>query len=167
MKTKSIGINFLLLAVLVVPVSFADDNMQMAQGHVEIHPAVFGTLVIDKYSFVAISHEDGRVSGEFEFDHSFRDPVTDRELNERVHGTVDCVTITGNRARVGGTVRHSKSPFIPEGSQLAWSVTDNGNNKDNPDTASEMLGGNAFLYCAFGLPFPESPLIHGNLNVRP
>ena len=85
-------------------------------------------------------------------------------------GEVICVTVTGNRARIGGVVQHSDFPEgIPVGSQLLWSVTDNGEgHKDEPDTASPLLGtANAASFCAAGAPAPEFPVGRGNIQVKP
>ena len=135
------------------------DDKQNVTGHVDI-----ASLNINKYSFAAINHGNGRFSGQFEFEQ-------DRgNVRLKVHGSVDCVTVVGNRARLGGTVRHSSDETIfPVGTQFIWSVTDNGEgHKDARDTASELRGGNAFAYCMGGLSFPdEAPLRNGNVQVRP
>ena len=84
--------------------------------------------------------------------------------NANVQGVVLCFTIIGNRARIGGLVTRSNNPSIPVGSELTWSVADNTESrKGEPrDTASPMLGADAESYCAFGLPYPESPLDKNN-----
>jgi hypothetical protein len=80
--------------------------------------------------------------------------------NANLRGIVLCFTIVGNRARIGGLVTFSNNPGIPEGSELTWSVADNTDQRkeDVRDTASPMLGADAELYCALGLPYPEAPL---------
>jgi hypothetical protein len=157
MKTKLVLI-ILLGVFAVVPFAAADDNnddKQVATGHVEIV-----SLNLNKYSFAAINHGNGRYSGQFEFE-QIRGDIT-----LRAHGSVDCVTVVGNHARIGGTIRQTSSGEIfPAGAQFIWSVTDNSGARD---TASELRGGDAFAYCLGGLPFPdEAPLIHGNVQVRP
>ena len=165
MNVRLTAVVLFLAAVAGLPL-FADDEFQSVTGHVDIMASPFGIPALDKYSFAAIRHTDGSVSGQFEFEHRFT--VNGQQVRDKVHGTVDCLTIIGNSARLGGTIRHSKSPDLPEGTQLTWSVTDNGQGKkDQRDTASEMLGNDAFAYCLGGLPYPQSPLRHGNIQVRP
>lgn len=157
-----VSVVIVFLVVAVIPFAVADndkDDKQTVTGHVDI-----ASLNINKYSFAAIDHGNGRFSGQFEFEQ------TRGDVTLRVHGSVDCLAVIGNRARLGGTVRHTSDPDIfPVGTQFIWSVTDNGEgNKDGRDTASEMRGGNAFAYCLGGLSFPdEAPLRRGNVQVRP
>ena len=159
-------------AVLLSPVAIASDNdaKQSATGHVDVVAPPFSN--VDKYSFSAIGHPNGSVSGEFE-SRQFRGNV---EL--RVHGSVDCIMVVGGkRARIGGTVRepsHEAAPFFPAGTQFIWSVTDNGEGRnDPPDTASELLQvpglapNDVFGFCSAGGFPPEAPLRRGNVQVRP
>jgi hypothetical protein len=162
---------FAILLMTASPSAKADDKdkkddetqNQMASGSAEIRAFPFGTLVIDKYEFAAIRKPDGRVLGEFN--------LHGRNAGNRfkVRGDVECLNVSGNRARVGGVVRHSDFPEgIPVGTQLTWSVTDNGEGRnDSPDTASQLLGNDAAAYCAAGLPYPEFPSERGNIQVRP
>ena len=135
---------------------------QIVTGHVDIASQVGDVLIVDTYSFGAISH-DGRVKGQFELRARFLNVLI------RAHGFVECVSVTGNRARIGGKVTQSNFPEgLPEGTELTWSVTDNGEGaKDPADTASMLLGNDAAAYCAAGLPYPEFPLRRGNVQVRP
>ena len=135
---------------------------QIVTGHVDIASKLGDVLIVDTYSFGAIRHDD-RVKGQFELRAKFLDVVI------RAHGFVECVFVTGNRARMGGRVTQSTFPEgLPEGTELTWSVTDNGEGaKDPADTASMLLGNDAAAYCAAGLPYPEFPLRRGNVQVRP
>ena len=154
----------LLLAATSGFAASGDDpaESQIVTGHVDIASKLGDVLIVDTYSFGAISH-DGRVKGQFE--------LRARYLNVlvRAHGFVECLFVTGNQARIGGKVTQSTfEAGLPVGTQLTWSVTDNGEGaKDPPDTASMLLGNDAAAYCALGLPYPESPLRRGNAQVRP
>jgi hypothetical protein len=171
MKLKHAMMIGVFAAVLLSPVAIADeDAKQSATGHVDVVAPPFSN--VDKYSFSAISHPNGSVSGEFEF-RQIREGV---EL--RVHGSVDCIVVVGGkRARIGGTVRtpsRETAPFFPAGTQFIWSVTDNGEgHNDPPDTASELLQvpgvapNDVFSYCSAGGFPPEAPLRRGNVQVRP
>jgi len=161
----TIAFAVLLLAAtssFAAPENDLDDD-QSVTGHVDIESTLGNVLIVDTYSFAAIGQKDGRVSGQFE--------LRARYLNVlvRAHGFVECLFVTGNRARIGGKVTQSTfEAGLPEGTQLTWSVTDNGEGeKDPPDTASMLLGNDAAAYCALGLPYPEFPLRRGNVQVRP
>lgn len=130
-----------------------------ASGHADI-TFEFRTMVFDSYSFNAHLDPRGGVHGQFEFRTKYEN------VGVRVHGRVDCVTVLGNKARMGGTVTHTTFDEIPVGSQLTWSVTDNGEPGAGTDTASALLGANAEAYCANGLPYPEFPTARGNIQVR-
>src|SRR2546430_14403979 len=152
-----------VLASMAVPAIADDDNMQRASGSARI-TFTFGAVVVDRYEFSAVRHQDGRVTGNF----NFRSRFANAEV--RARGEVLCVVVTGNRARIGGIVRQSDfEEGIPVGSQFLWSVTDNGEgHNDEPDTASPLLGTtNAAAYCAAGAPAPEFPSGKGNIQVKP
>ncbi len=158
---------FIVIAALLtaIPLSALADNdgMQSASGAAQI-TFPFGGVVIDRYEFSAVRHSDGRVTGRF----NFRSRYDDVEV--RATGEVLCVTVTGNRARIGGIVRQSDfEQGIPVGSQLFWSVTDNGEgHNDASDTASPLLGtADAAGFCAGGAPALEFAVGRGNIQVRP
>lgn len=132
-----------------------------ARGHADIRYE-FEADVHDAYSFAAIVRGDGSVSGQFEYRTRYRG------LSVRVHGRVVCAVVAGNRARVGGVVTRSTFPeAMPPGHELTWSVTDNGEGKGSPDTASPLLGADAEAFCASGQPYLlESPQERGNIQVE-
>jgi hypothetical protein len=154
----------LLMAIAVPAVADnEEDDMQKAWGHARI-TFFFGGMVVDQYHFTAIRHKNGRVTGNFKFNSRFLDE------NAHVSGEVVCLTVTENRARIGGIVRKSDfEEFIATGSQLIWSVTDNGKgHNDEPDMASPLLGVvDATPFCAAGAPAPEFPVEKGSIQVRP
>jgi len=139
------------------------EDDQSVTGHVDVASTVGDVLIVDTYSFAAIGHKDGRVSGQFELHVRYLD------VSIRAHGFVECLSVTGNRARIGGRVTQSTfEGGLAVGTQLTWSVTDNGEGGNDPrDTASMLLGNDAAAYCALGLPYPEFPLRRGNVQVRP
>ena len=166
MRMRSAVVPLFFAAVLMGTACLADDDHQSATGHVDIGPSS-SPLVIEKYSFAAILQPTGRVAGQFEFDF-----ILDG-ASARVHGSVDCVTVVGNRARIGGTVRHSSSEDVfAVGSHFIWNVTDNGEGaKDRRDTASPLLGLPPEIpptdFCLAGGFAAEFPLRRGNVQVRP
>ena len=81
--------------------------------------------------------------------------------NANVQGDVRCFTIIGNRARIGGVVTRSNNPSLPVGrnSYVETSLTTRNRAKAIRVTPPVRCSArNAELYCAFGLPYPESPL---------
>ncbi len=142
-----------------------DDEKQFARGHVDIRFLLMEVNVIEKYKFVAHRKSTGSF-GHFKFE-------SDRDGAEvEASGQVICLTVIGNRARVGGQVTRSDFEGIPVGQQLVWSVTNNDGKKsdgsDEDDTASSLLGfPDAMAYCAGGGPLQEFPVRKGNIHVRP
>lgn len=108
------------------------------------------SAITDSYFFV-VRQYGATVAGYFEYQ------TTLLAGPARVSGRVTCVTRVGNKARLGGVIQTSTNPALPVGSQLTWSVTDAGDNKNAPDTGSSFLGADAELYCRLGLPYPENP----------
>lgn len=155
------------LADVTRPVRAAEatssNHTQSATGHVDQAESPFGIVVIDQYSFSAIRTPQGKINGEFEFRAKYLDVVV------RAHGDVDCLTINGNHARIAGHVTQSTfEAGIPIGSELTWTVTDNGEPGKGRDTASELLGFPRELFCAAPAgQYPEAPIRRGNIQVRP
>jgi hypothetical protein len=160
MNTRSLAITLCL--VMLSPVCLA----QSATGHVDIILSA-QPFVGQTYSFSAIVHPNGGVAGQFEF------LFVNDGGSARVHGSVDCVTIFGNRARIGGTVRHSSDETVfSVGQHFIWNVTDNGEgNNDSPDTGSPLLGLPSSVppdpFCLAGGFIGEFPSQNGNVQVRP
>ena len=143
------------------------NDMDHVTGHADIESQPFDLTVVDSYSFSAIQHKDGRVSGQFQFRARRLGPASGDDAAVRVHGRVDCVTVEGNKARMGGTVTNSSFEGIPEGSTLTWSITDGGS-PGRRDTASQLLGAPTEPFCAQGLPYtyPEFALRRGNVQIH-
>jgi hypothetical protein len=126
---------------------------------------VLNTTVVDEYTFHAVRHGDD-INGEF---HLLQRRVINgvEEAVVIASGRIECLTVAENRARVGGRVTMTTFPEgIPMGSEITWSVTDNGKNAKADDSASQPLGNNARAYCALGLPYPEQPVERGKVQVK-
>ena len=125
-----------------------------------------------KYSFSAIRHEDGSVSGEIEE----RTVVAETgDFQRRMHGTVTCFTIVGNMAFIAGIVDQVESVapnqqnLIP-GAFFRLNVVDNGNGGDPPDMGSNARFGDPRIqptFCDNLVPFNLEPIEHGNITIRP
>jgi len=145
---------------------------QQVTGHADVEfrfPTT--TTVVDQYSFSAIRHQDGRFTGQFEFRAKYMG------LRVRAHGEVRCFRIDGNKARLAGVI--TKTTFeespppglsgLPVGEVLTWSVTDN---RSNNDTASPLLGDppqptqDPFRFCERGLPYPETLIRRGSIQIH-
>ncbi len=141
-----------------VPANLADASMLQepsATGHGEIfHP--FGTHPLTQFSISAITHADGSVSGQFEL-----------SIFVRFHGTVKCVSVQGNLARVGLVIVQSDNPNLLPGSEAYVTLVDNGEGEaDPPDRLSPPLPGNAQRHCDVGLFAPLVDILRGNIQVR-
>jgi hypothetical protein len=133
--------------------------------HVEISGMIFGAVFVDRYSFL-VERKDGDVKGRFEFYQVRRVEGAD-EAVVIASGPMVCVDVVGNRARVGGRVDQTTFPEgIPLGSEITWSITDNGNSSKAMDTASQPLGNDAEAYCGFGGPYAEHPVEPGKVRVK-
>jgi hypothetical protein len=122
----------------------------------------YGTLVLDSYQFDATRTKSGNATGTFDFVARYQHTMV------HLHGTIVCYTSNGQLARVGGVVTQTDFSGIPVGTSETWSVTNNGSGKGWPDTGSSFYGGNATYalgYCANGLPYPELPLLDGNIVI--
>jgi hypothetical protein len=157
---------------------------QTVSGHVELDiPNVdFPQFnVAEKYSFTAVKHQDGSVTGEFNIYDNY--PDYSSILRIIAHGIVTCFTIQpdGKTAWLGGIVTNSDYVFegvtytYNNGTDANWIVVDNGEGNNSPsDEASDLSfgwepGTTADNNCANG----DSPnygygtLIRGNVKVKP
>jgi hypothetical protein len=131
--------------------------------HVRISNMFVGTTIVDQYSFHAKRHGN---PGKF-FLYQLRIIEGVEEAVVIASGPMECLSVTGNKARVGGRVAFTTFPEgIPMGSELTWSVTDNGKSANADDTASQPLGNDARAYCAGGLAYPETPVESGKVQVK-
>lgn len=133
---------------------------------VKIQGTVFNNVVIDEYSF-HVHGWPGDMKGKFDL------------MQTRIFGGVafaviiasgemECGGVVGNKAHTGGRITYTTFPAgLPIGSQLTWTVTDNGHGNNAPDTASQPLGNNSQAHCAgMSYQYPERPLENGQVHVR-
>jgi hypothetical protein len=137
----------------------ADRVTRAATGHANLTQG--GEL--RTFSFAAIQHADGRVTGEWE--------LNNRATNTRLHGAVTCLTVIGNRAWIGGITEQSNNPGTVEGRGVFWRVVDNGEGANDPPdetslTFTNLAAGVPELRCR-NMPLPVvMPIEAGNITVR-
>jgi hypothetical protein len=128
-----------------------------------------GALVTFSYS--AIKHGDGSVSGQYE--------IHLRSLDAVFQGPVTCFSVAGNHGWVGGIAERvrSSNPDIAalEGNDMWFQVQDNGQGANDPPDLTTSIGvtpvggppGQAQAYCdAMRPPVTFHPVVHGNIQVR-
>ena len=94
--------------------------------------------------------------------------VVNRSFDARVHGTVDCVSVVGNRAWFAGTVTESTFPAIPVGAVRAFLVVDNGEGEGSPPDQiahSVTLPFPAQIWCNSQPARVLHPIEQGNVQV--
>jgi hypothetical protein len=128
--------------------------------------AAGSTFEIQPFTFSVRIHADGSVAGDYSYT-QVRDGV---ELT--VKGSLDCATIRGNQAWVGGVIEESSRASLV-GLDMWFQVQDNGEpGSDGTPDMSSTIGaggpGTGEQYCA------DAPVVlfpfflgGGNLQVRP
>lgn len=120
---------------------------------------------IRTFAFTAVTNDDGSADGQWQLVTRAGGGLT------TIHGTVNCVTTSGNQAWVGTTITSSNNPLAIIGSEGGFRVVDNGQGDSAVDEASVVFvnagAGFAAEYCA-GQPEapPLNPIIAGNAWVR-
>jgi hypothetical protein len=178
MSSNEVGMNtiakhVILPALLAVALSglglgealAAPDSQVSATGHAGFVNTITGNVI--DLSFSAIQHQDGTVTGEFE-----RRVVTSTgEFVSRIHGTVICLTVAGNIARIGGIITESSGSAAPPGTDVFTTVVDNGQGENDLDDLAAPGGsgppGTALTFCATGVSRFLFPVTTGNIQVRP
>jgi hypothetical protein len=129
---------------------------------------IFGTNVVDNYTFSAVKDDSGNVSGGFAMMQArfFSGLWPESAARVMVFGQIVCLEVQGHIARIGGFVTASNfEPGIAIGAPITFSVSDNSGTA-SPDAASPLLGGvDPYAYCSNGLPYPEHPLNTGDVTV--
>jgi hypothetical protein len=133
----------------------------MASGHGNL--TVGGGL--RTFSFTAVTKSDGTVTGEVE--------LKSRASGTVIHATINCLTVVGNHAYIGGVVTKSTDPeFDFVGKPCVFAVIDNGEGAGSPP--DELS-----LFTTFVNPPPEDcngdtvhnrtmhPIEAGNIQVKP
>lgn len=116
------------------------------------------------FAFHARELKDGTVKGSYE--------VRAHAFDIRLHGNIDCLSISGNSAIMSGVVTHSNFPPFPVGIDAWFRVVDNGEGANAP--ADEWT--DLFVFstndCTSpepfdGFPAPLIPIEAGNIQVKP
>lgn len=139
-----------------------------------------GTKQNRQFSFSAVRHQDGTVSGNA--------VIQNPSLSFRGHIEVSCLRVTpnapnpldptviGTRADMGGVVRNSNDPSIPDGTSAFFTVFDNGEPGKDADTISPVffdfvVGPQACQNILGDATAPSNqvqfPITAGNIQVRP
>jgi len=110
------------------------------------------------YGFTAQIDAAGVVTGQAEFQH--------RDSGITNHVVINCLTVVGNTAWLGGTITISSDPTLV-GVEIVWEVQDNGQgNAASPDQVSnvqpEVAPGTCNSQPALGL----IPWTHGKVQVQ-
>jgi hypothetical protein len=153
----STALLFALLGVMALPSAWANGNPS-ASGHANL--TINGGL--QTYSFNAIQHRNGSVSGHLTLD--------SRGQNINIQGNVTCLVINGNEAIIGGIITHitpNSDPafFFLLGQPFVLRVVDNGEGAPDPvDLVSDV---NAPADCSIGSFLGLVPIEAGNINVNP
>jgi hypothetical protein len=134
------------------------------------HSRVAGTEEdLTTFSFVAVRHADGSVSGRYQYDFRLR--------GFSVRGRVTCVSTNGTQAWVGGTVDQvvTADPAFESllGLEMWWRSIDNGEGAATPDLTTGVgfeIVGNPTTAASWCQDQPEVlPLRvveHGNIQLR-
>jgi len=127
---------------------------------------VFGlqTLELQNFGFNARPGDDGSADGWF----NYRDVEDGTPFT--ANGPVTCLTVIGNDAWAGGTIRRSNDPTVV-GLGAWWHVTDNGEGADAPPDVTSFLGVGSLAqtaaFCATHAPYRFPFAIDGgNIQVR-
>ena len=146
-----------------------------ASGHVgfTLGTGFFTNIATEEYSFVALSTSNSPTpsAAKGEYDLTI---VTATGVVQEIHGTILCMTVAGNTARMAGQITSVVVGGIPRvinpnQSHNIWSVTDNGEGQGT-DTATPMIFfpvAVAPLHCATDFIPPQFALEQGNVQVRP
>jgi hypothetical protein len=122
---------------------------------------------VSSFSFNAIKHKDGSVTGKMIYQW--------REAGVNMQVDIDCLTISGNKARMAGYCTKIYGQGIPadyvtEGAWTSFVVEDNGEGKDaNPDNISAIvfyLGTNPPLPCSNVNAFATYLPVSGNIQIH-
>jgi hypothetical protein len=144
-----------------------------ASGHVGFPSGLpFLGIADEQYSFVALSTDPSTpfaAKGEYELT-----LTTTTGRQNRIHGDVICMGITGNTARIAGQITklwvNNVQVPIPAVTHNYWVVLDNGEGRGTADLVSPMaftIAAGAQAHCATGLPSIVFSNQEGNVQVQP
>lgn len=135
-------------------------HVASASGAGHFFNETFGVRVRDE--FTARSNEDGTVTGEYQ-------RIAGAAV---IHGTITCLEVVGNEARIGGIVDRAAFTSVAVGSEFLFRVIDNGEGGEVLDQFSRIAfnqtAGTAAAFCETGVePVPlELNEREGNVQVR-
>jgi len=136
--------------------------MVTGAGHIDRDPSP--AMDLRRFTISAIGHADGSASGQYQ--------LVIGPAAVKAHGTVTCVTRSGNRAFIGGTVdrRNVFEEFDITG--VSIEVVDNGSGPGAPPDEVSNVGffvanpGGPQQFCDDATPGPTMPITQGNISVR-
>jgi hypothetical protein len=83
-----------------------------------------------------------------------------------IHADVVCLSVAGNEADIQGTITRSSVATQPVGSTLYFEVSDNGEPGAPADEFASFFSPGGVVPPNCGTPFPDTPIEHGNIQVR-
>lgn len=122
------------------------------------------------FSYNAVAHADGRVSGHYQYNF--------RAAGFFTHGSVTCVSVAGTQGWIGGVIDKIVSPDPEDqtlvGTEIWWRVVDNGEGENSAADQTTSL-----LFAVPGLPITAASwcrdqnvrgvlrdIVSGNIQVR-
>jgi hypothetical protein len=147
-----------------------------ASGHVylTLGTGFFTAVASEEYSFNALSTSNSPtpLAAKGQYDLTI---ITATGAVQEIHGSVICMTVTGNTARMAGQITSVVVNGIPRAINPAssgniWNVTDNGEGNGTADTASPMIFFPVTvvpLHCANDFIPPQFANEKGNVQVKP
>ncbi|MGH7515002.1 MAG: hypothetical protein ACREOQ_19015 [Gemmatimonadales bacterium] len=120
----------------------------------------------ERYTFSAVRHHDGSVSGQFEL-------FTAQDGGIRLHGTVTCFGTLRFPdgvpvANVGGVITSSSEPDLV-GINVGWTVFDVGEGRGTPDAVSDLFVGtteDVQEFCTLPFILFVQPNRRGNVQIH-
>jgi len=114
---------------------------------------------LNTHAFTAQIDSDGSVKGQAEFQL--------RYIDTTIHVEVNCLTVVGNEAWVGGTITRSSNPAqVGVGLPVLFRVQDNGEGDGHPPDLTSQLVWGAGPSCSTTPPFGLIEWTNGNVQVR-
>ena len=113
------------------------------------------------FSFTAVTHKDGTVTGQAQ--------LISRATDTRIHMEIDCLRVVGNIAIMSGTITNSNVPAF-EGRPAIFRVQDNGEGANDPADRISLVSifpAGFAINCNSNFSTPLIPIDGGNIQVRP